>query len=202
MVVTNEVLTAHRNNPAALAVNLTGEDIDYLVALLSEKDDELRYPAFLVLQERSKSFPDVYTYWDEFVSKLEDENSFQRNIGAVLIGYNVRWDEKKLFSGVYHRFMLQCVDEKPITARLTIQTIPNWAQYAQEYLAETVFILTGIDIKSFRETMQKLILIDIMNALIAIREVQQSDTINDYLMKAMTGGVLDKKSIKQFEKII
>jgi hypothetical protein len=50
--------------------------------------------------------------------------------------------------------------------------------------------------------MRKLILTDILNALIAIRTVRPSDTITDYLMNAMTGGLLDKKTKKQFEAMI
>ncbi len=197
-----ETLAAHRDNPAALAALLTPEDIAQLVPLLTEKDDKVRYPAFLILCERSKTHPDAYPYWDVFAAKLGDENSFQRNIGASLIGYNVRWDTDKKFKDVFRRFTRLFTDEKPITARLALQTIPTWAEYVPELLTDTVSILTALDLMAFSESMRKLILTDILNALIAIRTVRPSDTITDYLMNAMTGGLLDKKTKKQFEAMI
>jgi hypothetical protein len=105
--------------------------------LLTEKDAKVRYPAFLILCERSKTHPDAYPYWDVFAAKLGDENSFQRNIGASLIGYNVRWDTDKKFKDVFRRFTRLFTDEKPITARLVLQTIPTWAEHVPELLTDT-----------------------------------------------------------------
>jgi hypothetical protein len=197
--MTIETLKAHRNDPEAPAELLTPEDIAFLVPLLSEKDDEVRYPAFLLLCARSRKYPDVYPYWDVFAQKLGSENSYQRDIGAILIGHNVRWDDRKLFPAVFQKVMRLCMDEKPSTARLTLQTIPGWAKYVPELMDETAAILTGIDIMSFRETMRKTILTDIVNALLAIREVKPTDEITAYLMRALTGGILDKKTARQFE---
>ena len=200
--MTIDTLKAHRDDPETLADVLRPEDIEFLIPLLNEQDDTVRYPAFLVLCARSKGQPDVYPYWDVFAGKLDSDNSFQRNIGATLLGLNVRWDEKKLFGSIFSRFMRQCSDEKPITARLTIQTIAGWAEYVPELLGETVAILTGIDIMSFRETMRKLVLTDIMEALLAIRAIRPSEVIDAYLTRALTGGLLDKKSVRQFESRI
>jgi hypothetical protein len=196
--MTIEILRVHKDDPETLAGQLSPEDIEQLVLLLSEKDDTVRYPAFLTLCARSRRYPDVYPFWDVFAEKLDDTNSYQRNIGAALIGLNVRWDGGGKFGEAFRRLMRQCTDEKPITARLTIQTVPDWVRYVPEYLEETVSRMTAIDLNSFRETMRKLILADIMNALLAIRELRPSAAIDDYLMKALTGGVLDRKSAREF----
>lgn len=197
--MTIDTLKAHRRNPEELAATLSENDIAFLMPLLSEKDDDIRYPAYLTLCARSKTAPDVYPYWDVFVEKLDDENSYQRNIGATLLGLNVRWDGDKKFSSVFKRFIAHFTDEKFITSRLVIQTVPDWAKYVPELLADTAEALMGIDILSLKETQRKLILTDIMNALIAIRAVRPSDQITDYLMKALTGSVFDKKTVRQFE---
>jgi hypothetical protein len=188
-----------KDNILEFAASLTNEYIEFLVPLLAEKNDEIRYPAFLVLCERSRMNADVYPYWDVFVSKLSHENSYQRNIGVTLIGANIRWDEKKKFARIFQSFMSLCNDEKFITSRLTIQTIPLWAKYVPELLDKTVKELITINVKSLKESQRKLILIDIINALIAIREIKPSDQITHYLIEAMTGGLLDKKSVKQLE---
>lgn len=181
---------------------LDNEDIAFLVALLTEKDDKIRYAAFLTLQKRSEIKGDIYPYWNVFASKLDDENSYQRSIGIMLIAENVKWDDKKLFGTVFDSYMSHCTDEKFVTCRQTIQAIPKWAKYAPEHLDGAVLILTAIDIGSFKDTQRKLILIDILNALAAISEIKPSDKITRYMYAAVTGGVLDKKSAKQFEKFI
>lgn len=185
-----------------LAESLNDKDIEFLIPLLSEKDEEIRYPAFLVLCARSGVKPDVYPYWDVFAEKLDDINSFQRNIGATLLGLNVRWDFDKKFAGIFARFIRHFSDEKFITSRLVIQTVPEWAEYVPELLEDTVVALTSIDIISLKDTQRKLILTDIMNALLAIRKIRPSDAITGYMMQALTGGILDKKSARQFEAMI
>lgn len=194
-----ETLISQKDNVPAFAASLTKEYIKFLVPLLLEKNDEIRYLAFLVLCERSSIQPDIYPYWDVFVSKLSHENSYQRTIGATLIAANIQWDEKKKFARIFQSFMSLCNDEKFVTSRLTIQTIPSWAKYVPELLDKTVDELVHINVRGLKETQRKLILMDIINALIVIREIKPSGQITNYLIEAMTGGLLDKKSVKQLE---
>ena len=192
-------LISQKNNLEEFAASLTAEYINFLVPLLTEKNDEIRYLAFLVLCERSNNHPDIYPYWDVFVSMLSSENSYQRTIGATLIAANIRWDEKKKFARIFQTYMSLCNDEKFAASRLTIQTIPVWAKYAPELLDKVVDELVHINVRSLKESQRKLILLDIINALIAIRELKPSEKITKYLIEAMTGGLLDKKSVKKLE---
>jgi len=192
-------LISQKNNLEEFAASLTAEYINFLVPLLTEKNDEIRYLAFLVLCERSNNHPDIYPYWDVFVSKLSSEDTYQRTIGATLIAANIRWDEKKKFARIFQTFMSLCNDEKFVTSRLTIQTIPVWAKYVPELLDKVVDELVHINVKRLKESQRKLILLDIINALIAIRELKSSEKITKYLIEAMTGGLLDKKSVKKLE---
>lgn len=192
-------LISQKNNLEEFAASLTAEYINFLVPLLTEKNDEIRYLAFLVLCERSNNHPDIYPYWDVFVSKLSSEDSYQRTIGATLIAANIRWDEKKKFARIFQTYMSLCNDEKFAASRLTIQTIPVWAKYAPELLDKVVDELVHINVRSLKESQRKLILLDIINALIVIRELKPSEKITKYLIEAMTGGLLDKKSVKKLE---
>jgi len=196
------VLLENKESIEELANKLNHDDIAFLVSLLGEKDDRIRYAAFLLMQKRSENFSDVYPYWKDFLNKLADENSYQRSIGIILIAENVKWDKDKLFGASFNTFMSHCTDDKFITSRQTIQSIPKWAKYDPENLNDAVSILTSIDVSKFKESQQKLILIDILNALIAIQEIQPSDIITQYLSKAITGSILDKKSIKQFQNLL
>ena len=58
--------------------------IPQLVEWLSLKDDDIRYQAFLLLQNRSIFFNDVYPFFDTFCEKLKSDNSYQRSIGLML----------------------------------------------------------------------------------------------------------------------
>ena len=51
------------------AEELTSKEIGDLVDLLEEKNDEVRYAAFLALQKRSQEHNDVYPYWQVFADK-------------------------------------------------------------------------------------------------------------------------------------
>ena len=62
--------------------------------------------------------------------------------------------------------------------------------------------LMSINITKIRETMRKLVLIDILSILAMIRKYQENDDIENYIQHTLTGGVLDKKSIKQVELLL
>ena len=94
-----------------------------LVELLNEKDDNLRYHAFLLLQNRSQINSDVYPFWDELVSKFTSTNSYHRSIGLMLIADNVRWDQEGKFEPLLETYLSFVDDEKPITVRQCIQSL-------------------------------------------------------------------------------
>lgn len=62
--------------------------------------------------------------------------------------------------------------------------------------------LMSINIMDIRATMQKLILIDILEALAMIRKYQTNNEIESYILNALSGGVLDKKAAKQVEAML
>ncbi len=101
----------------ATANALSPSDINFLVDTLKEKDDKLRYIAFLLLKAHSRNSPYVYAYWDALTEKLSSANSYQRSISVMLLAENVRYDTQEKFAGVLEKFLALCNDEKFITAR-------------------------------------------------------------------------------------
>lgn len=198
----SEVILTGRQDPAALAATLTLIDIGELVSLLSEKADELRYAALLTLCARSDTHADVYPYWDLFAEKIGNENSYQRNIGLILTAHNVKWDAEHRFDNVIEAYLSHCQDEKFITSRQAIQNIPVWVPYAQKHLARTAEALMGIDIPALKDSQRKLILLDILHALISVRRVQPTAEIDVYIHNALTGGLLDKKSMREIQGLL
>lgn len=201
-MITIEYLMENKGNVEKTASELTEADLKFLVPLLEEKNDEIRYQTFLVLQRRSQMQADVYPYWEMLALKINSDNSYQRSIGIMLIAENIKWDGEDRFAGIAEAYLSHCSDEKFITSRQTIQSIQKWIGMKPQYFELVKRTLLGIDSNSLKDTQRKLILFDIIGVLTEIQKIKPSDDITDYLIKAMSGGILEKKSIKQLEQLL
>ena len=185
-----------------LAQKLTTTDINLLTSLLDEKNDDIRYASFLVLKNRSEKYEDVYGHWDIFCEKLYSDNSYQRSIGIMLLAENIRWDKDNRFDDVVNDYLEHCKDEKFITSRQTIQSIKVWIHERPDLRKQITDTLLAIDLNEFKETQRKLILIDILTVLIELQKVKSNERVSNYINKAFTDGMLDKKAMKEIEKLI
>jgi hypothetical protein len=198
-MITAEALNElEKQNLASVAPNLEPQDITLLFELLSEKDDNLRYKSFLLLQSRSENFADVYPYWDAFVDKLNNDNSYQRSIGLMLIAENVRWDEQKKFNALADQYLALCDDEKPVTVRQCIQSLLKIVPFNPDCIAKVVDKLIGIDLMQRKDTQRKLLLTDILTVLLECQKIQPQEKVDRYICGALTGGILDEKTRKNF----
>lgn len=192
-----ELLLRGKTEPKAYAKTLSTAEIASLIPLLQEKDDALRYSAFLTLCARSDMAPDIMPYWETFEKKLTDENSYQRSIGLMLIAHNTRWDTGGRFGGAFDKYMACCNDESFVTRRQAIQSIKLWAPYGREHLAAAAKILMAIDVAACKETQRKLLLQDICATLVFMAGLAPDPDVSAYLNQAVTGGILDKKTAKR-----
>jgi hypothetical protein len=90
MITIESLMTIDKDQLSEAAKDMDGSGLPLLIELLSEKNDNIRYRAFLALQYRSRFFSDVYPFWEIFRSKLKSDNSYQRSIGLMLIAENAR----------------------------------------------------------------------------------------------------------------
>ena len=153
----------------AKAQNLTEGDVELLMDTLSEKDDKLRYHAFLLLQAHSRMQPSVYDYWSVLANKLSNDNSYQRSLGVMLIAENVRWDKKAKFRDVIEKYFACCTDEKFITSRQAIQGLGVITAATDNYNDEIGRRLAALDLSMYKETQQKLLRKDIADVLKLIK---------------------------------
>lgn len=116
-MLTKELLLSQKDNLNCLLEKVGENDIDLLVEWLKEKDDTIRYAAFLLLQLLSINSCKVYKYWDTFAGMIDNDNSYQRSLGLMLIAENVRWDKEEKFGVICSKYLNHCDDEKFITAR-------------------------------------------------------------------------------------
>jgi len=149
--------TLSKDEVSSVSRNLTATDIKFLVKTLEEKDDKLRYNAFLLLQARSRDSPIVYEYWGEFEKKLESTNSYQRSLGAMLMAENVRWDKNGKFKKAFSKYMLCCNDEKFITARQAIQSLETIVRATERYDNGIKQGLADLVLQRYKENQQRLL---------------------------------------------
>ncbi len=159
----DELKNLSKNEIPDLAKKLSEDDVDFLVATLTEKDDAVRYNTFLLLQANSCLFPLVYSHWDELEKKLDSSNSYQRSLGLMLIAENVKWDNDGKFSKTIDNYLSCCVDEKFITARQAIQGLANVLKVTSKYDNKINQALTVLSIDKYKENQQRLLKKDITN---------------------------------------
>ncbi len=196
------IMSISKNDLKEASKVLNKDNISHLIESLSLKDDNIRYQAFLLLQNRSLLFNDVYPYWDIFKGKLKSDNSYQRSIGLMLIAENVKWDTDNNIEDTIDEYLKLLNDEKPITIRQCIQSLGKIATSKPSLNDKIACELISIDLMLIKETMRKSILLDILNVLIIIREKHKTAEIESFILKALTGEILDKKSKKQIEILL
>jgi hypothetical protein len=202
MITIESMMAFDRGALPEAARKLNKDDIPQLVDWLSLKDDANRYQTFLLLQSRSQLSDDVYPYWDTFRYKLKVDNSYQRSLGLMLVAENVKWDSAGRMETTIDDYLELLNDQKPITVRQCIQSLGNIVTYKPGLSEKIASRLISFDLMSVKETMRKSILLDILNILLLVRKGVKTDTTEIFIRKALSVGVLDKKSKKQIEALL
>ena len=91
---------------------------------LSSTDDKIRLNALQALLKETETPVDwVYEVWDLLLEKLENENSYQRSIGIMLLCNLAKSDSENRLKSCLDRLLAHTKDEKFITSRQCIQNI-------------------------------------------------------------------------------
>jgi hypothetical protein len=196
MITAENIQICEKEDIPSLIPSLESADVEKLVTWLTEKDDNFRYKCFLLLQGRSQESDDIYPYWDIFIEKLGSDNSYQRSLGLMLIAENVRWDNSGKFDAIVDLYLSFCDDEKPVTVRQCIQSLCKIVPYNKNCRPKIIDKLLSIDLMQRKETQRKLLLLDIISVLSAIKKLRHDERIDRYIHDAMMGGILDNKSKK------
>ncbi|MFA5407430.1 MAG: SufBD protein [Bacilli bacterium] len=153
------------------AMKLTSEDIKKLIINLESKDNNLRYKSFLILQSRSDFCNDCYAYFDDFINKLDKDNSYQRSLGLMMIAFNTKWDVENKFDIIVNKFLDHINDEKFITSRQCIQSLSNIIPYKPHLIKVIKNRLEKIDYSVFKDTQINLIKNDVASILEQIESI-------------------------------
>ncbi len=161
----DELKTLDKSEISERSNSLSKADVGLFVQILTEKDDTIRYNAFLILQANSRKFPYVYDFWSVLEEKLESDNSYQRSLGVMLLAENVRWDKDDKFAKTISKYLRCCSDEKFITARQTIQGLETILNATDKYDAQVKQHLSQLSISQYKDNQQRLLTKDIAEIL-------------------------------------
>lgn len=104
-------------------------------------------------------------YLADFFSLLRHKNSLVRNRAISILAANARWADEERFDTLMDEFLRHVTDEKPITARQCIQALREIAEAQPRLIPRIRQALEHTDLTGYRDSMQPLILKDIMVVL-------------------------------------
>ena len=143
-------------------------DIQELVSGLKDKNDKYAYQCLKQLELESLNSDAVYPYFDLLSAMLDDPNSYIRTRGILLIAANAKWDSDYKTDEIIDRLLKHIMDDKPITARQCIKSLPIIAKHKPDLKDDICNALRTANPQIYKSSMQSLVYKDIQDALNAI----------------------------------
>ena len=140
-----------------------------IVERLRSSDNKIAYQALKELEAESEKSNSVYQYMDTFIEMINDDNSYIRTRGILLIAANSRWDIAFKIDEIIDKYLLHIMDEKPITARQCIKVLPTVAQYKPDLKEDIISALMNGNTLIYADSMQPLVYKDIVSAIKKIK---------------------------------
>ena len=138
--------------------------------LLFDKNNNVAYKALQDLQKESEETDCVYPYLDRLSDMLDNDNSYIRTRGLILLAYNAKWDKDYKIDEVIDKYLKHITDVKPITARQCIKLLPIIAKCKPELKNDILSALHKANTFVYDDSMQSLVYKDIQKAL---KEIQK-----------------------------
>lgn len=145
-------------------------DFDACIIRLTGKDAKDAYAFTQQIVEKSRVSDAWYPCFDRFAEFLRHKNSLIRNRAIAILAANARWDREGKFDALLDEFLSHVTDVKPITARQCVAALPEVAEAKPELIPHIRATLEQADLSGYPDSMQPLILKDIVAALQRIEE--------------------------------
>ena len=139
--------------------------------LLFDKNNNVAYKALQDLQKESEETDCVYPYMDRLSDMLDNDNSYIRTRGLILLAYNAKWDKDYKIDEVIDKYLKHITDVKPITARQCIKLLPIIAKCKPELKNDILSALHKANTFVYDDSMQSLVYKDIQKALKKIKKL-------------------------------
>ena len=136
-----------------------------LLARLTDKDAKAACAYTEALTAECRKSDRYFCYLDDFAALLRDKNSLVRNRAVAILAANARWDAENRYDALMDELLTHVTDEKPITARQCIKALPEIAAAKPRLIPKIRTALESADLTGYRDSMQPLILKDIVSTL-------------------------------------
>ena len=132
-----------------------------MLAALTGKNDKYACELAGKIVEESRESEEWYDYFQDFVPLLRHPKSLVRNRALTILASNAQWDTENRFDQLLSEYLSHITDEKPITARVCIQTLPELAQAKPQYIPAILRTLEEAELSKYKDSMRPLIEKDI-----------------------------------------
>lgn len=140
-------------------------DVNTCIARLTGKDAKDAYAFAQQVTAESRDSDTWYSCFDRFAALLHHKNSLVRNRAISILAANARWDTAGKFDALLDEFLSHVTDAKPITARQCIAALPEIAEAKPEFIPKIQSALQQADLSGYSDSMQPLVLKDIVAVL-------------------------------------
>ena len=140
-------------------------NINDYIARLTGKDAKDAYAFAQQITAESRASDVWYPHFDGFAALLSHKNSLVRNRAISILAANARWDREGKFDALLDKFLSHVTDVKPITARQCVAALPEIAEAKPNLIPRIRAALEQADLSGYPDSMQPLVLKDIVAAL-------------------------------------
>jgi len=144
-------------------------EIFVMIDGLFDKDDKAAYKCFRVLEAASEQDNRVYQFFATFADMIDNDNSYIRTRGLLLISANAKWDKDNKIDEIVDKYLRHIQDEKPITSRQCIKALPKIAEFKPDLKEAICTAIEKANPGRYASSMQSLIYKDMGMALEKIR---------------------------------
>ena len=128
---------------------------------LTNKDDKVAYEYMKLIDIESSKSDKYLNAIPIFASMLEDQSSYVRTRGFMLICSQARWANNNQIKDVFSKMIPLLNDPKPTVVRQCLKALHEVVMYRPEMSDEILEEINKIDINIYKDSMSPLIKKDI-----------------------------------------
>lgn len=147
----------------------------HFIETLWSKNTSEGYAALKELLALSDASNAVYRYMEQFIEKIDSENSYFRTRALALIVANAKWDADDKIDENIDAILSHITDYKPITARQFIKGLPVLARDKPDLRQDILSALRCADTLRYPFSMRSLVDADIRKAILEIENESKLD---------------------------
>jgi hypothetical protein len=135
------------------------------IKMLYDKDDKIAYNNLLELESEAEESNEIYSYFEEFLSMLNDEKTFVRVRAFRLICALAKWDNANKININIDLILNELDDDTSTSVRQCLNKLNLILLYKPELSEKIEIKLRQLNLSKYKESMQSLIKRDIDSIL-------------------------------------